>query len=156
MKTVAFLAERQIEFLMLVALIRQEPVDRIESGVGTSFSKSPSASPRMMGRMTKGTEFSSTFQSQFFVPGSAMSAVAYWIAKRIFQKRRYAVVPENQSIDCHFLFPFLDYIGKQPGSGCFAGMRWLNLHLSEVVFSPARTLKRACSCGKDPGYISFS
>jgi hypothetical protein len=45
MKTIAFLAERQIEFLVFVALLIEEFVNRIKRRIGAPFVKARSASP---------------------------------------------------------------------------------------------------------------
>ena len=67
-----------------------------------------------MGSVTESAEFGSTFQSEFLVPGFAVPAVGNWIRKRILQKRRFAIVSENQGVYCQFDLPLFFISEKYP------------------------------------------
>src|SRR5215469_11051056 len=75
MKTVAFTAEREIEFLMFRALVRQKSVNRICRGIRTFFSETSSAGLRMMGCEAKRAEFSPCFQGKLLVPCLTVPAI---------------------------------------------------------------------------------
>ena len=113
MKTVALVAEREIELLILGAFLGEKIVDRIYRGVSAPLSQPCPAGSGVMRGVAKSTKFRSGFYEEFLVPRAIVSAVLYSWNAWISRVGGLAVVSEDECIYGQFLYSlFFDFFSS--------------------------------------------